>query len=334
MISINCLLLGKTSFDDTFAVNVVDNNKIIDKKDTLGINDPDIMKLWKVDIAESEEDRLKEFEEDNIVGAELMKPNCMFNDFFKKEELTQWNIHVIVQVPAAAAPVSATGPSQQGITYDTEKILKEILKDITKVPREMTKEAIGLLMPLKERDTSRVLHVITNNACGSLYPLTSKTDLNFLVCGGAPGIGKARWGIELFESLKHVWVPPYQWNKPHFLYFLLDFVNGVRLSEFDQNLSASIIIGLRIAYKYFAQDKLSFDSFKYTALAKEKSLNAFNITLVLDRIRSYSFVFVECPLLSTTAILEIVDYYANENGDKQQGWMTSASFLQILYDTN
>lgn len=228
--------------------------------------------------------------------------------------------------------------------------------------------------------------------------------------------GKTRWGIELFESLKHVWVPPYQWNKPHFLYFLLDFVNGVRLSEFDQNLSASIIIGLRIAYKYFAQDKLSFDSFKYTALATEKSLNAFNITLVLDRIRrslnlepkqqliillhideyqeiidfdnngywkvkinstkglfkeilnetgklmatgnridyfvqtflsgtalrdvikkfgpsSYSFVFVECPLLSTTAIREIVDYYANENGDKQQGWMTSASFLQILYDT-
>ncbi|GBC46871.1 P-loop containing nucleoside triphosphate hydrolase protein [Rhizophagus irregularis DAOM 181602=DAOM 197198] len=122
MISINCLLLGKTSFDDTFAVNVVDNNKIIDvcvninnlkisdlklliwnkKKDTLGINDPDIMKLWKVDIAESEEDRLKEFEEDNIVGAELMKPNRMFNDYFKREELTQWNIHVIVQVPAAA----------------------------------------------------------------------------------------------------------------------------------------------------------------------------------------------------------------------------------------
>ncbi|CAB5349395.1 unnamed protein product [Rhizophagus irregularis] len=122
-----------------------------------------------------------------------------------------------------------------------------------------------------------------------------------------------------------------------------------------------------------------------TALATEKSLTAFNITLVLDRIRrslnlepkqqliillhideyqeiidfdnngywkiifllgtalrditkkfgpsSCSFVFVECPLLSTTAIREIVDYYANENGDKQQGWMTSASFLQILYDT-
>jgi hypothetical protein len=53
----------------------------------------------------------------------------------------------------------------------------------------MAKETIGLLMPLKERDTSHVLHVITNNSCGSLYPLTSKTDLNFLVCGGAPGIG-------------------------------------------------------------------------------------------------------------------------------------------------
>jgi hypothetical protein len=68
------------------------------------------------------------------------------------------------------------------ITRDTEKILKEILKDVkTEVPKEMTKKTIGLFMPLKERNARRVLRVITENA---LYPLTSKMDLNFLVCGG------------------------------------------------------------------------------------------------------------------------------------------------------
>jgi hypothetical protein len=91
--SLNCLLLGKTSFDDAFAINVVnvteincvtvefDDLKISDlkfliwnrEKDTLGIDDPDIMKLWKVDVAESEEYRLEEFKDDEnnkIVGAE------------------------------------------------------------------------------------------------------------------------------------------------------------------------------------------------------------------------------------------------------------------------
>ncbi|CAB4380268.1 unnamed protein product [Rhizophagus irregularis] len=79
--SLNCLLLGKTSFNDAFAINVanvteiyrinvkIDNLKISDlrvlildrKKDTLGIDDADFMNLWKVDVTESDEYKLKEF---------------------------------------------------------------------------------------------------------------------------------------------------------------------------------------------------------------------------------------------------------------------------------
>ncbi|CAB4480115.1 unnamed protein product [Rhizophagus irregularis] len=61
VMSLNCLLLGKTSFDDAFTVIVAE----------IMILCPDIMKFWKVDIAESEEDTLKEFKEVNIVAEPL-----------------------------------------------------------------------------------------------------------------------------------------------------------------------------------------------------------------------------------------------------------------------
>ncbi|GES73716.1 hypothetical protein GLOIN_2v1720049 [Rhizophagus clarus] len=383
------------------------------KKNYSEENDSSDLELWKVECRVEELEELKKAFHDGIIEEKLgesLNSAKKFTNVFPNA--LEERIQIIVHPP----PPASTGFSRE-TTYDTEKILRAILKDLEiEVPKEKTKETTGLLMPLKERDTGSILRVITDNAYKALFPLTSKTDFNFLVCGGAPGIGKTRWGIELFESLKRDWTPPSKWTdtKPHFLYFLLDFVNGVRLSEFDQKLSASIIIGLRIAYKFFAQDKMSFDSFKYAALTIEESLSAFNINLVLDRIRkslkleskqqliillhideyqeiidydqnerwrgpgtkgifkeilnetgklmstgaridyfvqtllsgtalreatkkfeptSYSFEFVECPLLTTVAMLEIVDYYANENGDKQQGWMSSAPYLQILYDT-
>ncbi|CAB4394379.1 unnamed protein product [Rhizophagus irregularis] len=72
--SLNCLLLGKTSFDFT------------PHSYTLGINDLDIMKLWKL------------------------------RNFFSDQPLVvvDENIYVIVQVPAAAA-----GPPQQGVPQDS-----------------------------------------------------------------------------------------------------------------------------------------------------------------------------------------------------------------------
>ncbi|PKY50673.1 hypothetical protein RhiirA4_546098 [Rhizophagus irregularis] len=90
----NCVSISdntprKTSFDDTFAVNIADKNainvnikdlKISDlkfliwnkKKDTLGINDPDFMTLWK--------------------------------SIFLSLPLVDENIYIIVQVPAAEIP--------------------------------------------------------------------------------------------------------------------------------------------------------------------------------------------------------------------------------------
>ncbi|CAB4442619.1 unnamed protein product [Rhizophagus irregularis] len=106
-------------------------------------------------------------------------------------------------------------------------------------------------MPLKERDTNNALEIFKNNVTYSFDRLISKTNFNFLVCSGAAGIGKTRWGYEFFNCVKKDWSPPPSWGKPEYLYLLLDFVSGVRLSSFDKDVDAATILGLRVAFDYF-----------------------------------------------------------------------------------
>ncbi|RGB23890.1 hypothetical protein C1646_773845 [Rhizophagus diaphanus] len=62
MVSINCLLLGKTSFVDTFAVNITVESDILG---SLNID------LWKVDIAYDEGDRLKHITTEDDIKEKL-----------------------------------------------------------------------------------------------------------------------------------------------------------------------------------------------------------------------------------------------------------------------
>ncbi|PKY58401.1 hypothetical protein RhiirA4_480290 [Rhizophagus irregularis] len=67
----------------------------------LGINDPDIMSLWKVDIAESEEYQLKDV--NNIVDIEDKLDDVKLSpeNYFSVIPITT-SIHIIVHVPTAA----------------------------------------------------------------------------------------------------------------------------------------------------------------------------------------------------------------------------------------
>ncbi|EXX63978.1 hypothetical protein RirG_147140 [Rhizophagus irregularis DAOM 197198w] len=126
MVSINCLILGKTSFADTFAVNIAKESDILGsliKFDDLKISDLKYLiynlfnkeindtkfnykniGLWKVDIAYDQNYMLEYVTtEDDIklkLGGELLIPIFLVKEFL--ENLIQSNIHVIVQVPAAA----------------------------------------------------------------------------------------------------------------------------------------------------------------------------------------------------------------------------------------
>ena len=68
--------------------------------------------------------------------------------------------------------------------------LSKILRD-TPVKVETLSEKREILeeMPLKERDTKEALAVFENNVHKSFNRFNSKSSFNFLVCGGAAGIG-------------------------------------------------------------------------------------------------------------------------------------------------
>ncbi|RUS14602.1 hypothetical protein BC937DRAFT_93572 [Endogone sp. FLAS-F59071] len=276
-------------------------------------------------------------------------------------------------------------------------------------------------MPLKERNFKDALATIVGNIekawKGRRDWLNSvaTTEFEFLVCGGAPGIGKTRWGSELFKAL-NVWDLPAPWrygSRPHFVYVHIDFLSIHHLNNYDQNVSTSKILGLRIAFELFVKNQyvIDFRTFQMNAAPHQKDETfAFDIVNVLQMLRErlnlpptkclflllhidefqkifdfeltlpsaskglfqdlicelgpfmknaneaiyvqtflsgtasqevvrrkeasgYSFHFVNCPLLKSKALYEIVDHFAKKNGDDDRHWMRNRYFLRILADT-
>ncbi|KAG0001405.1 hypothetical protein BGZ65_003520 [Modicella reniformis] len=110
-------------------------------------------------------------------------------------------------------------------------------------------------MPLKDRNFKSVLNVISVNVRRMLDGSQSKTAFNMLVCSGAPGIGKPRFGKELFHYLQEHWELPDPWTreKVHLKYLYMDFGRGIQLVEKSKEIDASVIMELRMAYCYFIQ---------------------------------------------------------------------------------
>ncbi|CAG8579920.1 1510_t:CDS:2, partial [Acaulospora morrowiae] len=105
-------------------------------------------------------------------------------------------------------------------------------------------------MPFMERDTDRAISRIIRNIKNHLKGSNSKADFDILVSGGAPGIGKTRFGQELFKQLENNqndWVPS-KWTNLQLKDLYLDFGNGCQLDSYDDELTPTVIIGLRIAY--------------------------------------------------------------------------------------
>ncbi|PKK62364.1 hypothetical protein RhiirC2_759668 [Rhizophagus irregularis] len=106
MVSINCLLLGKTSFVDTFVVNVAKESDIhgsLVKFDDLKISD--LKFLVYNEINHDIKDKLKHVTtKDDIIekfGGEQLIPIFLVKKVFFEQLLVDENIHVIIQLPAA-----------------------------------------------------------------------------------------------------------------------------------------------------------------------------------------------------------------------------------------
>ncbi|PKK73561.1 hypothetical protein RhiirC2_775868 [Rhizophagus irregularis] len=128
----------------------------------LGINDPDIMSLWKVDIAKSEEYQLKDVNnyivdiEDKLDDVKL-SPDRMLENYFSVIPITTI-IHIIVHVPTAAAKSR----------FEPPKTLEEIIKSITKGLRKRDPKLSDKLdMPLQQRDFKSVVERIRESEIDS-----------------------------------------------------------------------------------------------------------------------------------------------------------------------
>ncbi|PKY31700.1 hypothetical protein RhiirB3_475297 [Rhizophagus irregularis] len=436
VVSINCLLLGKTSFHNTFAVNLVNdsdicgslvninNLKISDLKyliyneinHDIKFNYQDI-DLWKVDITENEGNKLKHVTtEDDIkkkLGGKKLVPIHSVKKHFLEQLLVDENIHVIVQLPAAAVII-------ESFSMVMEKILENVARSSDRTP------GFSSSIPLKERNMESAIKSISKNFKQSFYtPQTvAKQTLQFLVCCGAPGIGKTRYGLELFNHLKNnsekvlVDLHSQPVPDPDFLSIYLDFGQDVELDCYDNNLTADSAIALRIAYKFFVVDESYqmqfnvfrqkiYDHFKVNSTIEsltkfESTINLNNViqsirmsrqlndnrTLVIllhiDEIQimfnyekywmrkgftkrllhrlalymldnktfiqtflsgtalqdvvklkeptSYNFSYINCPLLSMGACIEIVNYFAVRENDTNYQWTLDRSFIKILDD--
>ncbi|KAF9406951.1 hypothetical protein BGZ76_006232, partial [Entomortierella beljakovae] len=148
------------------------------------------------------------------------------------------------------------------------------------------------IMPLKDRNFNRAFNLITANVLNNLRGSVSKADFHLVVCAGAPGIGKTRYGMELYSHLKDNWITPTdkrpsRWGVANirFHYIHLDFGNGIKLDVEDYKiLNPSIIIGLRIAYGHFIQGKYktTFETFRRHV---GSHVDLFNISDVLESIQ-------------------------------------------------
>ncbi|GBC43230.2 hypothetical protein GLOIN_2v1470985 [Rhizophagus irregularis DAOM 181602=DAOM 197198] len=373
VVSINCLLLGKTSFHNTFAVNLVNDSDICGSLD---------IDLWKVDITENEGNKLKHVTtEDDIkkkLGGKKLVPIHSVKKHFLEQLLVDENIHVIVQLPAAAVII-------ESFSMVMEKILENVARSSDRTP------GFSSSIPLKERNMESAIKSISKNFKQSFirHKLLQNKPFNFLSV------------VELLVLVK-----------------LAMDLNYVELDCYDNNLTADSAIALRIAYKFFVVDESYqmqfnvfrqkiYDHFKVNSTIEsltkfESTINLNNViqsicmsrqlndnrTLVIllhiDEIQimfnyekywmrkgftkrllhrlalymldnktfiqtflsgtalqdvvklkeptSYNFSYINCPLLSMGACIEIVNYFAVRENVTNYQWTLDRSFIKILDD--
>ncbi|GBC05179.1 hypothetical protein RclHR1_06080008 [Rhizophagus clarus] len=271
MLSLNCLILGRASeksfiedigeeydTDDKVKIKFVDfkvshlKEKLFRRQIIKDItSSSEYIDLWKVDgkKVNEEENNLKEFTESDIkekLGGVKMISRFPLEDYFKAKETNIRDIHVFI--------VSTTT-----VKDAIDIALKKAITDtsITRPDDEM---------PFMERNTDQAISEITKNIGNHLKGSKAKTDFSVLVSGGAPGIGKTRFGSEIFKHLKdnQNWAPPAWKNNLQLENLYVDFGNGCRLDSYDDELTPTVIIGLRIAYVFFIEGKytMRFETFR------------------------------------------------------------------------
>ncbi|GJJ68147.1 hypothetical protein EMPS_00493 [Entomortierella parvispora] len=272
-LEINCLFDGEPNpfpiiakFSDS--VGLLKGFIKTDNSSELGGVDTRRITLWRVTIpltplAERKPITLKGLQEVGSSAVELDVVARLHQIFDVQPPLTA--VHIIVQVQ----------------TLSVSEIIKKIIVHAT----ESVIFPSGDIMPLKDRDFTVAVDMITKNVKFRHENNLSKANFHMIVSGGAPGIGKTRFGKELFNHLKDTWIPP-EWKGCDliFKYLRMDFGSGIKLTEEDVATdNPDIIIGTRIAFCFFIEGRyeLSFAQFRNEI---KSNINMFTIGNVMPAI--------------------------------------------------
>ncbi|CAB4390094.1 unnamed protein product [Rhizophagus irregularis] len=313
-------------------------------------NEANKLRLWKFETPfKKDNEQLKTLNEnfrndaylEQVLGEDL-SPSELIRTIFPVGYVFPPNhIHIVVQ-----PPLPATGPSHQGvppllihIVTSIEDAMKKILEGIHK---QMDVDNVDNNKPkpmaLKQRDLKQAIDVIDRNFCNSLDKQkaikketpTAKTNYRILLCGGAPGIGKTRYGIELFNCLDEEWKTS-RGKKPHMLYMLLDFSSGYALDEYeiqgDMKIASEIIFGLRLAYYFFVNEKYVWSFAMFSTKANEYK-HIFKLDNVLAHIYSHEHKRLQ-PGQHLFIFLQIDEFQFILKDRKERAEL----FKQLMYST-
>ncbi|KAF9900519.1 hypothetical protein EC991_007210 [Linnemannia zychae] len=260
----------------------------------------DELALWNVFISDDDNNELPILL-DTVSEKKKLKPidniSCIFPEAPRKKA-----IHIIVQHPLVTTPpqVPSYLSAHPRPVSRLSALGVEIVDAIKKIqggflPRYQGSyyiQHLSCCMPWQERPFGAAIDRVVENLGTCLAwqtdRQTAKTESSFLVCSGTAGIGKTRYGRELYDALKHQLSTAAKAKgidyTPYYYYMLLDFGSNMNLSAAEAGLDAEIILGLRLAYSHFFQGKYQagFLDFCYRA---DKHHELFTISSVIIAIR-------------------------------------------------
>ncbi|PKY57575.1 hypothetical protein RhiirA4_478724 [Rhizophagus irregularis] len=230
--SLNCLLLGENS-NKSFSVDVgeitvipINQNSFQFKFNKIKISHikiliscqmidenikPATLLLWKVDgkKVEYNKDALKSFfSEDDIkeyLGGELMESRYMLTKYFTEEnfEKIEEEIHIIIQVLAVAAPVSATAVSSQNVTQEEEHITIEKIVKTSQIIGNKDSPVITMYKYIERTHIQQFIKDTIKTNLEAFEIGSSRTnDYQGISISGGSGTGKTRHGFETINIIK------------------------------------------------------------------------------------------------------------------------------------
>ncbi|CAB5359142.1 unnamed protein product [Rhizophagus irregularis] len=221
--------------------------------------------LWKVNIPESKKQEIYEGIDIKVKfrGEELDSDLKTIGQVFKEQPSSE-HIHIIVELPKP----TTTGSGQLKSLKTVEEIIEEISKNLKK-RKSKPKSPNQLDMPLQHREFREALVRVEETTRANVEGVIGNLNYWCFVSSGAPGIGKTRFGMELFDHIQKNWKPPQEWNDVHFEYLYMDFGTSLYLDDYDCELIPTVIFGLRIAYVFFMEKNyyITFQVFRSLVLA-------------------------------------------------------------------